>query len=203
MLYKFETKCKFKTFEIIREKNTMKKIIETKPEIGVSVKVKKNTRDTLYDRYDIGGWQGRITMYESEDGEVDDGESVIEIEYDSVTLQQMPEKYIKRYISYDYDFASEMLSLKKVEFTSPRDTEEETKAARLKICKKYGCISIIDQGNDTRLFVLHSEFQMESDGITIKDIPFFVKSLSKKTKEELLFILKKKNSKKASPGRSL
>ena len=73
-----------------RKKNRNRKnnVIQFKPQFkeGYSVVVKKGTSDPDNEEYDIGGWQGRIIHIEDEG----DGPSLIRIEWDSITLKNMP-----------------------------------------------------------------------------------------------------------------
>ena len=91
---------------------------------GDSVKVNKDVLIPDMEEFDISGWQGRIIGFEEEDGE-----SLVEIEWDSITLDNMPLEYIKKNIAEEYDFESIVLGQSEVTKTTARDTLLKVKDA--------------------------------------------------------------------------
>lgn len=90
-------------------------------EIGASVRVVDGVCDPDYPEVDIGGWQGRVFDL-SED---DDGESLLGIQWDSVTLQHMPRRIITRAERDGIEFSVMYLHAKDVQRASPRDTSRD------------------------------------------------------------------------------
>lgn len=93
--------------------------------VGDSVKVKEGTVCPDMQDLIIGGWQGRI----SEITKDDDGNLLIYIEWDSITLKNMPDIFIDD--SEENGLCYESMSLwdNEVELTEPRDTEEDRNKA--------------------------------------------------------------------------
>lgn len=90
---------------------------------GHSVKVNKGVTIPDMEEFDITNWQGRIIDFVEEDGE-----HLIEIEWDSITLNNMPVAYIQKNMDEGFDFESIVLSQTDVQKTTDRDTVLETKA---------------------------------------------------------------------------
>lgn len=88
--------------------------------ISDSVKVKEGAMCPDNDSLCIGGWQGRI--FEIED--------VIGIRWDSITLKQLPEDYIRQSEEEGLDWAEMYLSPDEIEPASPRDSEETVSELR-------------------------------------------------------------------------
>ncbi len=91
-------------------------MIKIKLKLGDSVVVKPNIKDPDLN-INMGGWQGRV----SEIGE----EDLICINWDSVSLKQMPGKTIDQCEEEGLDWATMNLYPADVELTSPRDSEDE------------------------------------------------------------------------------
>jgi len=119
----------------------------TKPnlKIGDNVKVKKGTDDGYIGKYDISGYEGRIfDIYQTL------GDWLVEVEFDSITISQLPGSYIKDYIREEIDYAIKDFQPNELELSEPRDTIADVKAAREEIRKKYGFISILDKERKPR-----------------------------------------------------
>ena len=58
--------------------------------IGDSVRVKPGMFDPDFEKYDMSGWQGRVAHKDFEESEF------LEIDCDSITLDQMPHEFIER-----------------------------------------------------------------------------------------------------------
>src|SRR4051812_11104446 len=88
--------------------------------IGDSVKVKQGILDPDLNQFDISGWQGRIIK-------IDRGNKseIIEIAWDSMTLKQLPEEFIKDSLEEGYDCSTMFLGIEDVELTTPRDTKSD------------------------------------------------------------------------------
>jgi len=84
--------------------------------IGDSVKVKKGVMCPEDDSICIAGWQGRI--FEIED------DNLVGIRWDSITLKQLPQEYIKQSEEEGMDWSEMYLSANEIEPTLSRDSEE-------------------------------------------------------------------------------
>lgn len=88
--------------------------------IGDSVKVKQGILDPDLNKFDMSGWQGRIINIDR-----DNESESFEIAWDSITLKQLPEEFIKNSLEEGYDYAIMFLGTEDVELTSPRDTQTD------------------------------------------------------------------------------
>ena len=89
--------------------------------IDDSVKVKNGILCPDQEDLSIGGWQGRI----SEITEDDDGNMIVRIEWDAITLENMPYYYIDQCDEEDLDYSAMYLGTEEVELTKPRDKKED------------------------------------------------------------------------------
>jgi len=72
-------------------------------------------------KYDLGGWQGRVTDIYEEAGE----ERTITIEWDSQTLQSMPKNFIRESMEEGFEYAEMNLGESELELADPRDLVQE------------------------------------------------------------------------------
>lgn len=90
--------------------------------IGDYIKVKNNIMDPDTGKYDLSGWQGRVTeIDDEEDGE----EKIITIQWDAQTLKSMPPKFIQESMEDGYEYAEMSLWESELELTEPPDTEQD------------------------------------------------------------------------------
>lgn len=106
--------------------------------IGDSVKVKEGIICPDNESVCIGGWQGRI----SDIG--DDG--IVEISWDSVTLRQLPDEYIRQSETEGMDWAQMCLSVDEIEPARPRDAEAQAVAVAEEIENKVQWVDMGDEG---------------------------------------------------------
>ncbi|WPD22895.1 MAG: calcium-binding protein [Candidatus Electrothrix scaldis] len=92
-------------------------MVQGKLQLGDSVIVKPNVEE-LDLNINIGGWQGRVAEIEEEDG-------LIGIDWDSLTLKQIPDKTIVYCEVEGLDWARAYLEPADVEQTTARDTEDD------------------------------------------------------------------------------
>jgi hypothetical protein len=90
---------------------------------GDSVLVKPGMKDPDTDT-NISGWQGRIS-----DISEDDGETIVSILWDSVTLKKMPRSMIEYCEDEGLDWREMRLGVSDVKSASPRDAEEDVEEA--------------------------------------------------------------------------
>lgn len=104
----------------------------TRFSIGDSVVVKEGTLDPDYGN-DISGWQGRI--YAIDDSNYDD--PLISIEWDSITLKNMPHSLIEDSEKDGLVWSMMALYASDLKPAKPRDREEEVAEALEMISEKY------------------------------------------------------------------
>ena len=80
----------------------------------------------------MSGWQGRIINITREKKS-----EIIEIEWDSITLKQLPEEFIKDCLENGYDFGNMRLGIEDVELTTARDTQTEVEKQLVKTNEQY------------------------------------------------------------------
>jgi hypothetical protein len=92
--------------------------------IGSSVQVNKNVNAEFDSNINMKNWEGRvIDAYRNEEGDI------YEVEFDSITMQNMPEDYIEELISCNRDFSEHEFSPDVLMKSKSRDTQNETNAA--------------------------------------------------------------------------
>jgi len=96
--------------------------------IGNSIKVKAGIACPDDESYDISGWQGRILSID---------EDLFEIEWDSITLSQMPEEFIINSVDEDLDYTTMWLELEEIDISLPRDKKEDVAKKQEEIDAKY------------------------------------------------------------------
>ena len=84
--------------------------------IGDSIKVKPGILCPDNESYNLSGWEGRIIG-------IDQG--LIEIEWDSITLSQMPKEFIQESIDEGIEYKCMILGESEIEITKPRDKQED------------------------------------------------------------------------------
>lgn len=100
--------------------------------VGDSVIVKPGTQDPDYDG-DISGWQGRITEIEPDE----EGEWLVLIDWDSLTLRQIPGSHIRDCKIDDLAWESIRLFARDVELSQPRDTPANVERVREQLETQY------------------------------------------------------------------
>jgi hypothetical protein len=111
-----------------------------KHKIGQTVKVKNRVLCPDDSEFNLSGWTGRIIDL------VEDEEPTIGIEFDSITLKNMPEKFIKKSEQEGLDWSRIYLDVNDVERTKSRDTEQDAKKVRNEIKKRFEWIGIGSEG---------------------------------------------------------
>lgn len=88
---------------------------------GDLVKVKPNIMDPDTGKYNLGGWQGRVTEIYGKAEE----EKIVTIQWDSQTLQSMPKKFIQESVEDGYEYEEMNLGESELELTDPRDSVQD------------------------------------------------------------------------------
>jgi hypothetical protein len=99
--------------------------------IGDSVQVKTGVTDEEWGT-DFSGWQGRVIEV------VTDPEPLLDLAWDSQTLQQMPETLIANCFEAGFSIESFMLGADEVVAAKPRDTEKDVHNTLAEIYGRYG-----------------------------------------------------------------
>jgi len=100
---------------------------------GDNIKVKSGIFDPDLKKFDMSGWQGRITNIDTEDGG-----KFIEIEWDSITLCQMPKEFIKNSIEEECEYSIMWLGEDDLELANQRDSNTDVEKQIEKLDKQYG-----------------------------------------------------------------
>jgi hypothetical protein len=110
--------------------------------IGDSAKVKEGMPCPDLEDLCIGGWQGRV----SEIGEDDDGNGLICIRWDSITLKNMPRYFIDQSEEEGFEYAKMYLWPEDVKLAERRDTEEDVAKATKKSSKRHSWSWLGEEG---------------------------------------------------------
>jgi hypothetical protein len=109
---------------------------------GDCVKVKSGVVCPDYEGLCIGGWQGRVTKFT----EADDGTQWVDIAWDSIALEALPESYIKESEEEGLDWTEMVLNANEVEPADPRDSEQATEDARAELEGRYTWFGMGEEG---------------------------------------------------------
>jgi hypothetical protein len=113
--------------------------------IGDFVVVKPGTRDPDLGG-DIGGWQGRVVEFDQSDEHPD----LICIEWDSVTLRQMPTAMIQQCEEQGMVWTLMWLDAHEVEETTSRDTSKDVARAQRELVAQSDWFYLGEQGRRIR-----------------------------------------------------
>ena len=91
--------------------------------IGDSVKVKPDVLDPDTEAFSLEGWQGRIIGIRPQE----DGTTIVDIEWDSMTLRNMPKQSIESCEEEGLDWTQMGLHPEDLELTAAKDTEDDVK----------------------------------------------------------------------------
>jgi hypothetical protein len=111
--------------------------------IGDSVIVKAGTKDPDFVDIELGGWQGRVIEI---DNEVDNINSLIMIEWDSLTLKQLPTDFIHKSNIEFLNWRLMNLAESDLDKTIPRDKKSDVKKTQDFISNNYFVTSLGEQG---------------------------------------------------------
>jgi hypothetical protein len=124
--------------EIIENREFIKRANFNNFKVGSSVRFKPGIREYHFDQFDMGGWQGRILEFmDDKNPDGSEGELHVELDFDSITLKQLPVKFIEMCLERRIDFRGIDTWVYNIEAAKPRDTKEDAIAVRLELDKKY------------------------------------------------------------------
>ena len=128
--------------------------------IGDSVIVKEGVNDPDFNGFSIGGWQGRVTHISD-----DEANPLIEIEWDSLTLKQIPQEFIIDTLDCWSDFTSMSLDIDEIELTTPRDSETDAENIRNELHKKHPFISVEQQEKNIFKILSNPDSSVNEDNL--------------------------------------
>jgi len=111
--------------------------------LGDSVIVKQGIKEPDLEEFEIGGWQGRVVEIDSES---DKDNILITIEWDSLTLKQIPSNYIEQSERDGLDWQNMTLYKSELEKAKSRDKKEHVKQIQDKLSDKHRWDSLGDEG---------------------------------------------------------
>lgn len=112
--------------------------------IGDSVKVKQGVKEPGSEDFEIGGWQGRVVEIENDSDS--NGNTLFTIEWDSLTLEQFPVKFIHKSEIDGLDWQTMNLFESDLDKTVQRDKNSEVKKTQDLLSDKYCWLSLGEEG---------------------------------------------------------
>lgn len=106
-----------------------------------SVIVKKGIKEPDSEEFEIGGWQGRVINIDNDTDYI-----LITIEWDSLTLGQLPSNFIQQSEIEGLDWKKMTLYESDIDKTVPRDKKENVKKVQDKLSDKYYWASYGEEG---------------------------------------------------------
>lgn len=110
---------------------------------GDSVIVKHGVKEPYLEEFEIGGWQGRVVEIDTNS---DKDNILITIEWDSLTLKQIPSNYIEQSEREGFDWQNMSLYDSELEKTKPRDTKKNVKQTQDILTDIHHWDSLGDEG---------------------------------------------------------
>lgn len=98
-----------------------------------SVTVRPGTKDPSYSHTLLGGWQGRIIDFIESDNQ----KIQALVEWDSFTLEQMPDRYIKERADHSWDWEALALDVTVLEPSKPRDNYHRVERVQSRLSARY------------------------------------------------------------------
>jgi len=111
--------------------------------IGDSVIVKDGIKEPDFEDFEIGGWQGLAIEI---DRDFDKVNTMITIEWDSLTLRQIPEEYIYQSEVEGLDWQRMNLFETDLEKSIPKDKQKDVKKTQDQLSEKYYWFSFGEEG---------------------------------------------------------
>jgi hypothetical protein len=97
---------------------------------GDSIMVKQGVKEPDFEKFELGGWQGRVTEIDSSSNP---DHILVTIEWDSETLKQIPKWYIEQSETDGCDWETMVLYETDVEKAKVRDKKNDVKNAQKKL----------------------------------------------------------------------
>ncbi len=112
-------------------------------ELGDSVIVNQGVKEPDYEDFEISGWQGRIVKIDTKS---DNNNVLITIEWDSLTLEQIPSNFIKQSEEEGYEWRKMTLYDSELTKSKPRDSKEDVIRNQNQLADKHYWDSFGDEG---------------------------------------------------------
>lgn len=106
--------------------------------IGDYVKVKQGIKAPDFEYQSMTNWQGKII-------DIMKDEKLIEIEWDSETLLNTPEQYLKDLVKQGYDYEIMTLEISELEYANRRDNYNQRKEAKAQLDAKLYWIELFEE----------------------------------------------------------
>ena len=110
---------------------------------GDSVLVKQGVKEPDLVEFEISGWQGRVVEIDTKS---DKDNILITIEWDSLTLKQIPSDFIEQSEMDGYDWQNMTLHDSDLEKTTSKDDQENVKKIQDELSDQYYWASFGDKG---------------------------------------------------------
>ena len=98
--------------------------------IGDYVKVKNGIKAPDFEYQSMDNWQGKIV-------EIQKNENLVDIEWDTETLLNTPEKYLKDLIKEGYDYGIMTLEISELERVNRRDNSSQRNDIKSRRCDSF------------------------------------------------------------------
>lgn len=110
---------------------------------GDSVKVKQGAKEPDFEKFELGGWQGRVMEI---DNTTNPDQTLVTIEWDSKTLKQIPTWYIEQSEADGYDWKTMVLYETDVGVAKARDKKSDVKNAQKKLENEFHWVYLGEEG---------------------------------------------------------
>lgn len=117
--------------------------MKLKFKIGDSVIVKQGVKEPDLEEFELSGWQGRVVEIDANSNK---DNILITVEWDSLTLKQIPSDYIEQSEIDGFDWSSMVLYDSDLEKTISRDSKKNVEKAKEKLADKYNWVSFGEEG---------------------------------------------------------
>jgi len=117
--------------------------MNTNLKIGDSVIVNQGVKEPDLEAFELGGWQGRVTEIDTKSNK---DNILITVEWDSITLNQIPSDYIIQSEIDGFSWSSMVLYDSNLEKTTPRDKIKNVEKAIDELSDKYYWSSLGEEG---------------------------------------------------------
>lgn len=126
--------------------------------IGSSVKVSQNVNSEFVPEVNMKNWEGRVI-----DAYRNGEEEIYEVEFDSITIGNMPKDYVEEVISDGEDFSEHSFSVEELKKAKPRDTENQMLGAYRKTLHRFKWDHLDEEEDKNLMFQIMTQMPEKSD----------------------------------------
>ncbi len=123
-------------------------------DIGDSVRVREDVEDSDYPGEEIGGWQGRVVDIADEES------SLLEVEWDSVTLKEMPKSTLREAALDGLDWTRYHVDGADLQAADPRDAPQDVRRVQNELREELKWVYLDEPEEE---LIRHVESQIDSD----------------------------------------